>query len=263
MSELDLGSAPADATPVLDGDGRPVAYDVEGERVTLPVEVRSAAMVAATFLVDGDAAQRMIDHTGLDAVRTRRGQATVSLSAVQYADNDLGPYNEIAVAVVVRPHDLPAGAKPPSAFGGEVTTYIHRLPVNQAFTRAAGRGIWGFPKWITDITYRREGPVTHAVLVDDGELVLGLRVRRGPIPLPARDLHMSCYSYNDGVLRRTPWVTRNRAMRGGIGGTTLTLGSVHPMALELRALGLPGRAVFAMTTSVLTATFGAPEIVGG
>lgn len=252
-----MSSTTAD-TPPLDA---PEVVAVGDELVTLPVEVRSAKMFAATFLVDADAAQRLIDDTGLRVSRPRPGTAVCALSAVQYLDNDLGPYNEIAVAIVVRPHDLAPGAKPPSPFGGEVTTYIHRLPVNQTFTRAAGRGIWGFPKWVTDITYRRQGPVTDAVLVDHGELVLGLRVRRGPIPLPARDLHMSCYSFNDGVLRRTPWTTRNRAMRGGVGSTALTLGSVHPMALELRALGLPRRAVFAMTTSRLTATFGAPEVV--
>lgn len=258
-----LGGAPSTAEEILDAHGRPEAFLVAGERVVLPVEVRSAAMVSATFLVDGDAAQAMIDHTGLAAVIDRKGRASVSLSAVQYGDNDLGPYHEIAVAVVVRPHDLPPGAKPPSPFGGEVTTYIHRLPVNQAFTRAAGRGIWGFPKWVTDITYRRQGRRTEAVLVDDGELVLGLQVQRGPIPIPARDLHMSCYACNDGVLRRTPWTTRNKAMWGSVGGASLELGSTHPMARELRDLGLPAKAVFSMTTGRLSATFGAPELVEG
>jgi hypothetical protein len=259
--EARLGGAPADAVAVAGPDGTIVAYEVEGSRVELPVEVRSAAMVSATFLVDADAAQAMIDRTGLQVVRSRRGQATVSLSAVQYGDNDLGPYNEIAVAVVVVPHDLAPGAKPPNGLGGEVTTYIHRLPVNQTFTRAAGRGIWGFPKWVTDISYVRHGHHTEAVLIDDGELVLGLEVRRGLIPLPARDLHMSCYAFAGGELVRTSWVTRAKAMRGGVGGVTLSLGTTHPMAAELRALGLPRRAAFAMTTNVMSATFGAPEPV--
>ncbi len=60
-----LGGAPSTAEEILDAHGRPEAFLVAGERVVLPVEVRSAAMVSATFLVDGDAAQAMVDHTGL------------------------------------------------------------------------------------------------------------------------------------------------------------------------------------------------------
>ncbi len=102
----------------------------------------------------------------------------------------------------------------------------------------------------------------RGVLVEPGrELVLGLQVQRGPIPIPARDLHMSCYACNDGVLRRTPWTTRNKAMWGSVGGACLELGSTHPMARELRDLGLPAKAVFSMTTGRLSATFGAPEVV--
>lgn len=240
------------------GGPAPAGYDVDGEWVTIPVEVRSAWMIGAQFFVDASAAQAVIDYSGLRVARQRGDRAVCSITAVQYLDNDLGPYNEIAVAFVVTPHDAPPDHKPNFR---NPTTFIHRLPVNQTFTCAAGKGIWGFPKWVTDITYRRQGRRTEAVLVDDGELVLGLQVQRGPIPIPARDLHMSCYACNDGVLRRTPWTTRNKAMWGSVGGACLELGSTHPMARELRDLGLPAKAVFSMTTGRLSATFGAPEVV--
>ncbi|MCX7619765.1 MAG: acetoacetate decarboxylase family protein [Acidimicrobiales bacterium] len=235
---------------------------IDGERVTMPVEVRSAKMVAATFLVDPAAAQRVIDYSGLGIAREPGGKAVCSLSAVQYLDNDLGPYNEIAVAFVVRPHDLPADAKPPSFLTGKVATFIHRLPVNQQFTCQAGRGIWGFPKWVTDITYNDHGRHTDAVLLDDDQFVLALVARRGFIPLPSRHTEMSCYSWCDGVLRRTPWTTRNRYATAMPGGAQLELGTRHPMAIELRSLGLPKRAVMTMTTGIMQASFGPPEIVG-
>ena len=233
---------------------------VGDERVELPVEVRSAKMVAATFLVDADAAQRLIDDTGLRVSRPRPDTAVCALSAVQYLDNDLGPYNEIAVALTVDPHDLPAGAKAPSPVGGAVSTLIHRLPVNQEFTCAAGTGIWGFPKWVTDIDYADHGRRTDAVLVDDGEFVLGISARKGLVPLPPREMEMAAYSWRDGVLRRTPWITRNRRVTARPGGVVVELGATHPMARELAELGLPKRAVFAMTAGLMQATFGAAEL---
>lgn len=234
---------------------------IDGERVTMPVEVRSAKMVAATFLVDPDAAQRVIDYTGLHIARQPGGKAVCTLSAVQYLDNDLGPYNEIAVAFVVRPHDLAAGSDPPSFLSGKVTTFIHKLPVNQVFTCHAGLGIWGFPKWVTDITYTDRGRHTEAVLLDGGEFVLALDARRGLLPLPGQEAEMACYSFCDGVLRRTRWTTRNRHVTATAGGTRLELGTHHPMADELRSLGLPKRAAMTMTAGIMQASFGPPETV--
>ncbi len=90
----------------------PDVFTVDGETITIPVEVRSATMVAAQFLVDADAAQRVIDYSGLRIARPVGDRAMLALSAVAYADNDLGPYHEFAIAFVVEPHDARPGEKP-------------------------------------------------------------------------------------------------------------------------------------------------------
>jgi hypothetical protein len=266
-----------------DGGGRddpPVTYTVLGQTITVPVEVRSATMVQASWLVSATAAQDMIDYSGLVVKRFAKTLAMVSIAAVQYTDNDLGPYNEVALAVVVEPHEpLPSradGGVPDwvpvigkySAHdvskedrAGGVTTFIHRLPVNQKFTCAAGRDIWGFPKWVCDITYRENRGRTDVVMIDKDDLLLGLTVRRGLIPLPAQDIEMSCYSWQDGVLRRTPWTNRTSQVRGGPAGARLELGTRHPMAVQLRQLGLPKAPIMSMSVGHLEATFGAAEEV--
>jgi hypothetical protein len=237
----------------------PASVTVAGQEVHLPVEVRSATMIGAQYLVDADAARRLVDPTGLRVVR-RAGRTVCSVTAVQYADNDLGPYNEIAMALEVLPHDAGPGYRPSVQ---RMTTYIHRLPVNAAFTCAAGRDIWGFPKWIADISYLTRSATTEAVLLDEGRLVLALTVGRGGVPLPAQTSEMSCYSWRDGVLRRTPWTTTNRLAIARPGGAGLALGVGHPMAEELRSLGLPRRALFSITVGLLQASFGAAEVVTG
>ncbi len=238
----------------------PASFELDGEEIAIPVEVRSAKMVAAQYVVDGDAAQALIDYSGLRVARQLGGRAMVALSAVQYTDNDLGPYHEFAVAVVVEPHDAPPGWRPSPT---NVTTLIHRLPVNQSFTCAVGKGLWGFPKWVADITYAETDRSTICTVVDDDEFVLSFEARRGLVPLPASDVEMACYSWDDGVLRRTPWTTRSRRMKARPGGTTLTLGTNHPMATELRDLGLPKTPLMTTGTPIMTATFGAPEVVEG
>jgi hypothetical protein len=233
------------------------AFIVDQEEITIPVEVRSAKMVAAQFLVDADAAQRVIDYSGLRIARPIGNKAMLALSGVAYADNDLGPYHEFAMAFVVEAHDAPPGAKPSWK---SPTTLIHRLPVNQQFTCTVGKGLWGFPKWVCEIEYRDRAQRTECVVNEDGKLAVALEVARGGVPLPAGETAMQAYSWDDGVLRRTPWITRNRRARARPGGATVALGD-HPMADDLRSLGLPSRALMTTNVGLMSATFGEPELI--
>lgn len=232
-------------------------YEFLGQTVTLPVEVRHARQASATFLVDADAAQRIIAESGLTVTRKARGKALASIALVDYLQNDLGTYHELALAFVV---DDPAGV--PKGPKGSVSTLIWRLPVNGEFTCAAGRGIWGFPKWVTDVSVRFTGDRVTGVLTEDGVEVVRVVLKKGRIPLPRKPLVMNAYSFLDGVLRRTPWTTDGVGkQRIRLGGATVIIGSGHPLADELRALGLPKSAIVTMFDEHMRATFGAAEII--
>jgi hypothetical protein len=140
---------------------------------------------------------------------------------------------------------------------GGVATYIHRLPVSQSFTCHAGRGIWGFPKWVAPMSVRFDGSTVTGSL--DGEITI--RLRRGPIPVPARPLTMACYSNDEaGSLLRTEWVTNNRStrLRFGRGAAQVTVTGDGPFAQDLRTLGFPRKPVLSMVAAEMRATFGAP-----
>jgi hypothetical protein len=172
------------------------------------------------------------------------------LAFIDYRDNDLGQYHEVAVAILVRPHDGSKG----------VGAYIHQLPVDGAFTCEAGRTIWGFPKFIADAPITTEGGRRQVVLSDGGRHVLTLSIGPRPLPLPGREATANAYARIDGVLRCTPWTVRPTGVRGGPGGARLELGD-HPIAEELRSLGLPKRAAFSSTVERMGATFGAARQV--
>ena len=245
-------------------------FEVLGRTITLPVEVRAAAQWTVQYLVPRAAAQRLVDPTGLEATGPVPGRALVALAVCRYDDTDLDAYHEVALSVVVRPHDAPArpsAAQRLAEFGrGAVGAYIHRLPVDQAFTCAAGRDVWGFPKWITTIDIDEPRPDDRAAasgttvrLEDDGAHVLTLTMAAGgPVRLPAHAA--PSYSFRDGVLRRTEWEMATEGTSGRPGGATLVLGE-HPMADELRSLGLPRRALLTAHATRMRATFQAAEVV--
>ncbi len=246
------------------------SWSVMGRTVTLPVEVRRAGQWSVQYLVPAAAAQRIVDPTGLEVTGPVPGRALVALAVCRYDDTDLDPYHEVAVSFVVRPHDAPPGASAGQRvrefFSGAVGAYIHRLPVDQEFTCAAGRDIWGFPKWVTTIDIdepatgpARSGSGTTIRLVDDGVHVLSLTVAAGGrLRLPSNA--PPSYSFPDGVLRRTTWTTSAEGVSGRPGGATLVLGD-HPMADELRSLGLPRRALFSSSAAVMRASFDGARVV--
>jgi hypothetical protein len=97
------------------------------------------------------------------------------------------------------------------------------------------------------------------VLRHNGAHVLTLTVRKGMKPWPQVP-NLPTYTFLDGRLRRTEWTTVPEGTRGRIGGATLGLGT-HPIADELRSLGLPKRAVVSTTVDRVRASFGEAQVV--
>ena len=231
-------------------------YRVEGRDVVLPLQVREASSVAAMFLVPTRAVRALVTHPNLQVPELWPGRTLLSLGLIDYLDNDLGDYNEISVAFFVR-----YGQKRPGRFGslplglarGDVQPYIHRLPVNQPFSCAAGVQIWGFPKTVDDLEFHDVPGRRRAIWRSEGRLVLECEARMGGRG-SFRDRHMLSYSVRDGVLYRTPFTSHAEEVGVRPGGMKLTLGD-HPIADELRGLGLPRRAL-ATTSMRMSAEFG-------
>ena len=223
---------------------------VQGEPVAIPVEVRDARSWFASFPVPYAAARELIAYSGLEPAPVIAGRAMLSLAFVRYVDSDLGPYHELAVAVLVR------GA---ASDRSEPGVLIHELPVNQAFTCAAGREIWGFPKFLADIEIVEGRRADRCTLTHDGAHVLTLTIGHG-VPAPVRDTALDAYSFADGVLRRTRWVLDGSGPRVRPAGARLELGP-HPIAHALRGLGLPHAAMMSGSLRRVRMTFDAADVL--
>jgi hypothetical protein len=238
----------------------PASYVIQGREVRLPVEVRDATAGVAFYLVPADAAQRLIEKSGLRVARVLPGRSICTIGAIEYKDGDLGRYHEIAVTFFV--HERTARVVPfvgplLGLLRGTLGAYIHQLPVDGEFTCEAGQTIWGFPKFMAEISIARDGERDTSVLRVDGEHVLTQTVRSGGTRTMGNRAQVS-YAYRDGVLYRTPSVMGGEEMGARPGGATLELGA-HPIADELRSLGLPKRALFSTHIGRMRAVFYSPE----
>lgn len=232
---------------------RMVDFSIQGERVALPVEIREASAWSAMFSVPAASARSMIEYSGLEVFTPFPGRSVCALAFIRYLDGDLGPYHEFAVAILVRS---------PEGRGNKPGAFIHRLPVNQPFTLEAGRTIWGFPKELMDIEIIGSGSKVQCALRDHGQPVVEMRTSTG-MPTPGRGAGsaIDAYAHIDGITRRTRWQMRPAGVGVRPAGTSVVLGQ-HPIADELRALGLPKAALITSSVTRLAMTFEAAEEIG-
>ena len=226
-------------------------YLIEGRTVTMPVVVRDASAGTAMFEVDAAAAQDLLPGDAFTVVESSPGRAQLNIATIDYRDNDLGDYHEVGITLFVTPRT-----------SGEAGTFITHLPVDQKFTCAAGRGIWGFPKSVEDIAVVYGDDTVATTLRMDGELVLRLILPRGGTDtLPQTP--MTTYTYIDGVPHATEFAQGGAGSQVLVGsdGVELELGT-HKVADQLAALGLgPSPAILSTWTEHMRGTFSAPTPV--
>ena len=219
----------------------------------MPVEIRKAQQHMAMFSVDADAAQRLIDYSGLQVCHYLPGRAIVVLTFMHYIDGDLGQYYEFGTTVMVNPPG--SNASGPRALQS-AGAFIHHLPVDQAFTLEAGTKIWGYPKVMADFTIREGRRRFGFDCIVDGQLVIGMEFRRGlPFRLTPRHQEQRSYSHREGVACETAFDYALDGVRTRFGGVRVRLGD-HPYAKELASLGLPRRAMLSSSVENVQMSFG-------
>jgi len=236
-------------------------YRIQGREVRFPVVVREASSGAVTYLVPTAAARALLPGPEFEIVEMLPGRGLCALAIIDYRDNDLGDYNEISIALFVRPR----GERPAIPYlgnwidmlRGNLGVHIIHLPVNQSFTCEAGRTIWGYPKTLQKIEFEYAPDRATGTLFYEGERALTLSVPRGGDKVIPKS-QLKTWSYVEGV----PHVTiAQQGVEGfgmKFGGAELTLGT-GPIAEQLRSLGLPKRPLMCTWMEKFHARFGPAE----
>ena len=237
-----------------------VHYEIQSQRVTFPVQVREAASGSAGFWVPSAAAARLVPDS-FEVAEFLPGRALCTLVLVDYRDNDLGDYNEMAVGFMVRPR----GQRPKfhrwsswkEMLGGRMASHITHMPVDQSFTQEAGLVIWGYPKTVQQIEIDYQADRVTGRLIYDGAHAFTLSVPRGGTR-EVTDSEITTLSMIDGQPYRTHATQTLKGMGVRFGGAEVELGT-GTIAEELRSLGLPRRPIMTTWIEEMSASFGPPQ----
>lgn len=221
---------------------RNIVSTSEGD-VAMPILYYDSSQFMAFFWVDCDKAQKLLSE-GLEVVRFGR-KALVVLAFYEYRTTSIGSYNEVGTAIAC----VPKGSRVPkrpllSLFNsldkGIVGFNVVDLPVTTPAACAAGRDIWGYPKFVTPIDFSLRQKQFHGVVQDPagGDQICTLSGKAG-LGVTAPLINLILYSPHHGVMLRTLVNIRAKGPMCLPGSVRLHVGkSRHRMAANLKALGL-------------------------
>ena len=232
----------------------PDLWEVQGKQIDLPVRTHAATFAGAAWRPSRAAVDAQLEPYGLKAAG-RLGRGFAMLVCVVYPDDFvLGGYDEVGIGVYA------TGPGGPGLF-------VLELPVTGAFTREAGREIWGLPKWLMTSNADLGGSRSTMTISEDGVPIMDATIRtsRLALPVPAPSAGRTWARAEDGPHsgrllrgRTTMWFHGLRIGRGR--GTTITWGE-HRMADRARALGMDRRPFATFSAERLDARFGESEVV--
>lgn len=227
-------------------------YPTSQGKVELPILYYDVSVFQAFFKADADGAWKLLAGTGLRPV-IQSGAALVGFACFEYRKTSIGPYNEVGVCIATYPEtektqpSMLADMLRPS-WGRKIGFHVIDLPVSTEAANSAGRELWGYPKFVTEIPLRFSAGAFEGAVLEPGKTspIATLAGSYGlGVPFPAFDLVL--YSHKEGVMLKTV-VDVDSRMTTALGkGLTLKVGpSEHRMAKNLRSLGLDGASPAAM-----------------
>jgi hypothetical protein len=207
---------------------------------TLPIYYYRDDFFLLALTADRDRVAAMLPSPRLHPVRLPGGRTIVVVAAMNYLETSIGPYGEVAVSALVvhgpRAPWTPLPAIRESNCPGFGNLVLH-LPVTNRAARDAGRGEWGYRKFVADMDFQITPRFKECRLAEGGRHILTLRVtsrgrlvqERGPLVT---------YSVRDGELLKTNVVNRGVYRRAWFPRDSLLELGEHPVSESLRALKL-------------------------
>ncbi len=228
------------------GVKRSAAKTSEGD-IDLPMLFYDVGVRYLNFWVDYEKAASRLSGTGLLPCRFFNGKAIVSLVYFQYRSVEIGPYDEVTITIVVHPEILkkplfylPAFLIRSGMEKNNLGAYVLEMPVTTPAARAAGREIWGYPKFVTKISSALTPDSFEFGVFDPvtNEPIFSVSCKTGA-GIKVSGFDLATYSnLNDSILKTIVNIDAKYRVSSAKDCELETGPSDHRMARNIRDLGL-------------------------
>lgn len=205
----------------------------------VPLFYQDMMFMSVSILVPIEKLRRIIPSKRMKPYRITPRHSIIAITAYQYKETDLGPYNEISISVPISidtqtPMFTGILRKPPES----PMFYICHLPVTTEIARKVGCEFAGYPKFIAEIEFVEKNDwITCELKSEDLDILSFSGKKMATRKFPRICVHP--ITVRNGYMLRSEFVISERGMAESKNGkdAKIALGN-HKIAEELRALKL-------------------------
>jgi len=221
---------------------------IADQPANVPIFYYDGTATSAVFPARLGALRRLMPDPRLCPARLAPGLGAVAITCFEYRDTDIGPYNELAISVVLNEPwflpNLPGLALISSLRRRQLHAWVHHLPVTTEIARAGGVDFYNYPKFIAGIDFDESDERRTCRLSEGAEHILTLSGKRIPAPR-SEEFQLFSHLWMDRQPQSSEF--KINAIEMGVSlspsAATLKLGERHPIARELAGLLLSRRPI--------------------
>jgi hypothetical protein len=228
-------------SPFFDGIAQ-LDLEIAGRPARTPAFYYDMGIMTALFPARHRELRKLMPDRRFVPALLAPGIGLIAVSCIEYRDTDVGPYNEVAVAVPLnvpwfRPN-LPGRALIDSTRRQQFHAYVLHLPVTTEIALRGGVDFYNLPKFLAEIEFEDDGPRRRCLLAEGKEPILSLSGERLPTKAEATELQYSFHSWMDRQPQRADCRLNQLEAAHSLRRTAaqLVLTDRHPIAQELKRL---------------------------
>ncbi len=212
-----------------------------GRKFKLPVFYYDNTSITAIYTASTGKVRKLLPHPAMNPIEMYPGRCMVAFTAFEYRKTDIDPYNEFSIAFLIAfdKAQVPGLTALIQMARRCFTAYVWQLPVTTEIARMGGVELYGYPKFLSDISFERGKEWIECRLSEKGEEILNLK---GKVLPTARGkvTRFVTYSITEGIPVTANVVVdpfefaQSRDKRSA----SLELGPKHPIAVSLREIQL-------------------------
>jgi Acetoacetate decarboxylase (ADC) len=235
-------------SPFFDGVAQSDVAIADQPGVPIPIFYYDGRSTSAVFLARLGGLRRLMPDRRFSPARVAPGLGAVVVTCLEYRDTDIGPYNELAIAVVLNEPwflpNLPGQALLAGLRRRQMHVWIQHLPVTAESASAGGVALAKFPKFVAGIDFQDTATRRVCRLSEGAEHILTLSGERIAAPR-SEQFQLFTHLWMDRQPQRSEFKINATEMGVSLSpsAATLELGERHPIARELAELLISRRPI--------------------
>jgi len=194
------------------------------------------------YTADTKKIREILPSDKLTPVTMPNGRAVIAIMAYNYLETSIGSYGEIPVAIPVlfEKKQLPLGGFLPLMLQGAYPGFgvlVMHLPVTKVIARDAGRGEWGYTKFVADMDFNVTPEFLECRMYEKDQFILDLRVMRRGFHMPDKN-PLITFSVKERQLIRTTIPIKGVMRFSLCTKDSYVKYGAHPMAQSIQALDI-------------------------